>query len=312
MANFRFSLQKYNGSQTRFICPNCGRKEFVRYIDNESGEYLDDYVGRCNRIEQCGYHLSPRQYFESKGEKVQYFSSDRIPNKPRDTSFVYENLLLESLHSDIQSSNLYSFFTKYFEEGKVERTFRKYLVGVSNKWQNATIFWQVDQEMKVRAGKIMQYNPETGRRDKKKFFWIKNQTENTEMRQSFFGLHLINYFKNCKIGIVESEKTAMLCDLFFDEKIIWLATGGLEGINERKLKDLKDRELILFPDLSNQKSNNSAYAKWKTKAEILGKKLKMNIKINNYLEKFSSDFDKEKQLDLGDFIISEVRCRKAL
>lgn len=312
MTNFRFSLQKYNGSKTRFICPNCGRKEFVRYIDNESGDYLDDYVGRCNRIEQCGYHLSPRQYFESKGEKVQYSSSDRIPNKPKDPSFVDENLLLESLHSDTQSSNLFRFFVKYFEEEKVKKTFKKYLVGVSNKWENAVVFWQIDRQMKIRAGKIMQYDPETGKRDKKKFSWIKNQTENTEMRQVFFGLHLLNYYKNYKIGIVESEKTAMLCDLFFQEKILWLASGGLEGINERKMKDLTGREVILFPDLSSQKSKISAYDKWKLNAENLGKKHKMNIKINNYLELFSCDFDKEKQLDLGDFIISEIKCRKIL
>ena len=127
------------------------------------------------------------------------------------------------------------------------------------------------------------------------------------MRQVFFGLHLINYFKNYKIGIVESEKTAMLCDLFFDEKIIWLASGGMEGINETKLKDLEGREVILFPDLSTNNSKNSAYKSWKTKAETLGKRLIMNIKINNYLELFSGSSDKENQLDLGDFIINQIQ-----
>ena len=37
------------------------------------------------------------------------------------------------------------------------------------------------------------------------------------MRQVFFGLHLLELFKKYKIGIVESEKTALMCDLFFDE-----------------------------------------------------------------------------------------------
>lgn len=306
MTNFRFSLQKYNGSKTRFHCPNCGKKEFVKYIDLENNEYVDDYVGRCNRIEHCGYHFKPKQFFESKREQIPYFTSKVIKQIPKETSYIDENQLLESMYSDCNSSNLYRFFAKYFEEEDVKKVFRKYLVGVSNKWGNATIFWQVDQHMKGRAGKIMQYNSETGNRDKKKFFWIKNQSENTEMRQVFFGLHLINYFKNYKIGIVESEKTAMLCDLFFDEKIIWLASGGMEGINERKLQDLEGREAILFPDLSTTNSKNSAYKSWKTKAETLGKRLIMNIKINNYLELFSCSSDKENQLDLGDFIIKEI------
>lgn len=307
MKQFRFSLEKYNGSKTRFHCPNCGKKEFVRYIDNETGEYLNDDVGRCNRIEQCGYHFKPKQYFESKGKQFQYFTSKVIRPIPKKISYIDENQLLDSLHSDSKKSNLYRFFANYFEEEKVMKVFKKYLVGVSNKWQDAIIFWQVDQQMKVRAGKIMHYDSDTGRRDKKKFYWIKNQFKNTEMKQVFFGLHLINYFKNYKIGIVESEKTAMLCDLFFDEKIIWLASGGMEGINERKLKDLIDREVILFPDLSSKNSKNPAYKSWKTKAEILGKKIKMNIKINNYLELFSCSSDKENQLDLGDFIIKQIQ-----
>lgn len=306
MKQFRFSLQKYNGSKTRFYCPECGQKEFVRYIDLENNEFVDESVGRCNRIEQCGYHFKPKKYFENKGEQIEYFTSKFIRPILKETSYIDENQLLESLHSDNKSSNLYRFFIKYFDEEDVKKVFRKYLVGVSNKWGNATIFWQVDQHMKGRAGKIMQYNSETGNRDKKKFFWIKNQSENTEMRQVFFGLHLINYFKNYKIGIVESEKTAMLCDLFFDEKIIWLASGGMEGINERKLQDLEGREVILFPDLSTTNSKNSAYKSWKTKAETLGKRLIMNIKINNYLELFSCSSDKENQLDLGDFIIKEI------
>ncbi len=306
MTNYRFSLEKYNGSKTRFHCPNCGKKEFVRYVDLENGKYLADSVGRCNRIEQCGYHFKPKQYFDNKGEQIQYFTPKVIRQNPKETSFINENQLLESLHFKHRSSNLYRFFAKYFEEEKVKATFRKYLIGVSNKWEDATIFWQVDQQMKVRSGKIMQYDSVTGRRDKKKFFWIKNQSENTEMRQVFFGLHLLHYFKNHKIGIVESEKTAMLCDLFFDEKIIWLASGGMEGINETKLKDLEGREVILFPDLSTNNSKNSAYKSWKTKAETLGKRLIMNIKINNYLELFSCSSDKENQLDLGDFIIKEI------
>lgn len=307
MNNFRFSLQKYNGSKTRFYCPECGQKEFVRYIDLENNEYVDESVGRCNRIEQCGYHFKPKQFFESKGEQIQYLTSKLYHQILKETSFIDEDQLLKSLHSECNLSNLYRFFAKYFEEEKVKKVFRKYLIGVSNKWQCATIFWQVDQQMKVRSGKIMHYDSDTGRRDKKKFSWIKNESETTEMQQVFFGLHLINYFKNFKIGIVESEKTAMLCDLFFDEKIIWLASGGMEGINERKMKDLIGREVILFPDLSSNNSKNPAYKSWRNKSEIFGKKLKMNIKMNNYLELFSCDSDKENQLDLGDFIIKQIQ-----
>jgi hypothetical protein len=54
-------LEKYEGSQTRFICPSCQdkRKTFVRYIDTETGNYLPEDFGRCNRLEKCGYHKKP-------------------------------------------------------------------------------------------------------------------------------------------------------------------------------------------------------------------------------------------------------------
>ena len=52
------------------------------------------------------------------------------------------------------------------------------------------------------------------------------------------------------------------------------------GINERKLDDLSDREIILFPDLSANNSKINAYDEWKSKAEFYGNKLNIEIKIN--------------------------------
>lgn len=307
MKQFKFSLEKYHGTSSRHICPNCGKKEFVRYVNNETEEYLEEYVGKCNRIEKCGYHYSPKQYFDDKGEKVQFFTRKNVHVEKKSTYYYNEKLVLGSLHSDTKKSNLYQFLIQYFHEEKVKNTLKKYLVGVSNFWQDAVIFWQIDRDFKVRSGKVMQYDLITGKRDKTKHFWIKKENSDKEMRQVFFGLHLLELFKNYKIGIVESEKTALMCDLFFDEKIIWLASGGLMGINERKLQDLSEREIILFPDLSADNSKINAYEEWKSKAEFYGNKLNIEIKINQFLNQFSSISDRENQADLADFILKDLR-----
>ena len=53
-----------NGREYR-ICPRCGAKKFTCYIDVDTGLPLADYVGRCERINSCGYHYPPREYFKS-------------------------------------------------------------------------------------------------------------------------------------------------------------------------------------------------------------------------------------------------------
>jgi hypothetical protein len=65
-SSYRYQLEKYRGRSTRYVCPQCHRKgSFTRYIDtHNNNEYISDNVGKCNRLDKCGYHYTPRQYFE--------------------------------------------------------------------------------------------------------------------------------------------------------------------------------------------------------------------------------------------------------
>ena len=65
MTQYRYQLEKYRGRSTRHVCPQCGRKNvFTRYIDTENNNtYINDNVGKCNRLDKCGYHYTPHQYF---------------------------------------------------------------------------------------------------------------------------------------------------------------------------------------------------------------------------------------------------------
>ena len=46
---------------------------------------------------------------------------------------------------------------------------KRYKVGTSKYWDGATVFWQTDNQNKVRTGKIMLYNSETGKRIKEPY-----------------------------------------------------------------------------------------------------------------------------------------------
>lgn len=312
MSNYRFSLEKYSGPNSRYTCPNCKRKrEFVRYIDTITMEHIANHVGKCNRLDKCGHHYSPKDYF--KHNKLNYKATPiRRTFKQDNPTYYYDRALVtESIHSENRVSNLYSFLITYFPKDSVMQTLNKYFVGVSNKLLGAVIFWQIDTENRVRAGKVMQYNKNTGKRSKGYINWIKKPPgNNSKMRQCFFGAHLLKDDLNCRVAIVESEKTALICNLYFDEdedeKFIWIATGGLQGLNEEGFKDLIGREVILFPDLSAIDTKNKAISIWAKKGKEIGKKLKIDIKLNMHLEKIATDEQRENQEDIADFIIRKL------
>ena len=63
--NYRYQLERYRGRGSRYTSPQCGRKQsFTRYIDTYNNNiYINDNVGKCNRLDKCGYHYTPKQYF---------------------------------------------------------------------------------------------------------------------------------------------------------------------------------------------------------------------------------------------------------
>ena len=305
MSNFRYSLEKYSNSSQKVRCPNCGAKrKFVRYIDSATGEILNEKVGKCERINNCGYHLKPREYFKKYSIKPEFKKIEPRVEKPicfHDFSDVIKS---NRYH---KKTHLYEFLKQYFSEDIILKTFQKYYVGFSNKFNNSTVFWQIDQRGNVRSGKYMKYNPKTGKRDKSKFYWSK-VPKGYQRKQCFYGLHLTRENSmRTPIGLVESEKTALICDMFFDDKIIWLASGGMRNLNIEKFKSLENTTVILFPDLSNREAEVSTFDYWEDFARQVKKHLNIDFKINNYLERVSSEFEKELQLDLADFIIKELR-----
>ena len=74
-----YSLQKYKGTATRHTSPNSGdRHSFVSYVD-ENTVTLHPSVGRCNHESGCGYHYTPKEYFQEHPEHrtTNDFSFDR-------------------------------------------------------------------------------------------------------------------------------------------------------------------------------------------------------------------------------------------
>ncbi|GAA4276712.1 DUF6371 domain-containing protein [Aquimarina mytili] len=298
--NYRYTLQSYSGIKSRFRCPNCHKtNKFSRYIDTETNEYIHEIVGRCNREIKCGYHYTPKQYFgDHHFEVIPKRTKIIVSNiKENPTSTIQKAILTQSLKKDAPN-NFLEYLGAIFDTETVNKLKTKYHIGTSKKWKGATVFWQMDCEGKIRSGKVMLYNVNTGKRIKKPYHhitWVHRimKISNYTLKQCFFGEHLLKATTN-PIAIVESEKTAIIASVFLPE-FTWIASGSLSNLNHEKTKILKDRQVILFPDLGG-------YDKWKEK--ILKLCPDADYQISDLLERKASDKQRELGLDVADYLLA--------
>lgn len=284
---------KLDNSSKKFICPNCNKRRFVRYVEVETNQYLDESLGRCDRESSCGYFKKPERgnAFFKKND----FQKENINS----VSFHNSNLVEQSL-KHYKKNNFYNYLTSVFSSEKIDEVFFKYKVGTSKAWNGATVFWQIDENNKIRGGKIILFNKDTCNRIKEPYShvnWAHNKLnlKNFVLKQCLFGLHLNTSSKT--IALVESEKTAIIMSLFLPE-YVWMSTGGKQNFNKELLLPLKLREIIAFPD-------KSEFNDWQKKANDLNK-IGFKIKVSDYVEKL----DFESGTDLADIYL-EINQRSS-
>lgn len=313
MNNSRYQLEPYKSPANRYRCPNpaCLRPhEFTRYIDVETGLHLADDVGKCNREDKCGYHKTPREYFRENPKTGPEFRGMIVAKPfyqtPRGPTDYLPGHLVEATHRQFQRNNLFQFFTKQIGEKNAKKLFDTYKAGTAKHWPGATAFWQIDELNRARQCKVMQYNPDTGKRVKGQNSFIAFMGKrvlnkpDANLQQCLFGTHILPRRPLAPVAIVESEKTAMYCAYYFPD-FVWLATGGKQGCkwtDRAVLAPLMDRTIILFPDLK-------ATADWKIKADKIGAIIRCKIVVSDYLENMATEQQRADGLDIMDFHMME-------
>lgn len=308
-------LQPYKGISTRHQCPSCETKNtFTYYLDGNTNEIIHPKVGRCERESKCGYHYTPKQFFIDNPARndTKYLSSQNstpmikkvIPPQPMDViPFKYV------MESASYKSDFVRFLCEFMTIEQMTSIGENYALGATKSKE--VIFWQIDTQGKVRTGKIMQYNPSTGKRIKHEsgaIDWVHNKLkksgilpEDFNRQQCFFGEHLLKIYPDKPVGIVEGEKSAIIASAFMPN-IIWLATGGLNNLSVQKCSVFAGRDVVLYPDLG-------AFEKWSAKAFEIRKSCNCRISVSKLLEKIATPEDKEKGLDIADYLIKQ-HCSK--
>ena len=301
MRGFRYRLEPYNGMKTRFCCPKCGKQNvFTKYIDTDKNEYLNDSVGCCSRIIKCGYHYKPKEYFldnniPSNTIFKKYISFDKKPKL--EISYIDIEIMKKSI-APKESNFFIDYLVSLWDLETASFLAEKYNIGTSKYWNGATVFWQKDKEGKVRSGKIMLYNAVNGKRVKKPFNYINwahkvLKLENFNLKQCYFGEHLLIEDKSKPVAIVESEKTAIISSIYLPE-FIWLACGSVNNLNASKTKCLKGRSVVLFPDLK-------CFDIWNDKIPKLTNLAR--FRVSTLLRDNATETEKNMGLDLADYLI---------
>ena len=313
MENHRFILERYKGQRTRYTCPACNIKsEFARYFDTENKYTFPDHVGRCNRESSCGYHYTPKQFFDDNPDErnvamngngqAQAWNVPQMPQQPEKTIDYFDERTMLATMAQYERNSFVNALRTVFDAEQIGNIIERYKLGTTKS--GAVVFWQVDTLGRVRYGKAMHYLPDLHRDKSKHPVGVHSLMgkPNFNHRQCFFGEHLLSLpeNKNKAIAIVESEKSACICSEAMPN-YIWLATGGKNGVkwtDKNVWAYLQGRKVILFPDVD-------AHQQWAEKAAIF-RAFGIDVSVYDGLLKVAPGT----QDDIADHIIMDLIQKK--
>jgi hypothetical protein len=131
-------------------------------------------------------------------------------------------------------------------------------IGIHNRQQSEIVFWYRNYEGKVLRGKAMRYTSDGFKRCKGEEEFTKYLGEKGTSIP-FWNEELIPLSGNVDIILVESEKSAAYA-LEMIRGFLWLATGGVTGASDDKIKPVVDllHGRRVFTMFDNDEAGNKA------------------------------------------------------
>jgi hypothetical protein len=337
MNKHRYTLDK---SSKKHLCPDCEKKRFVRFIDTETGEYLPDHYGRCDKGDghyfknpySDGYAKAIQE--QEKGNRLELPKPQRkkvIPQPTPEPVFFDFETFKETLQPERYEKNTFIqnlFFRVQFpfEVNEVTKVIQLYRLGtVANGYRaGANTFPFIDLKGNVRAIQVKQFdkqNHTTGtdflhsiiekhhtKNNKPLPEWLEAYTKQEKRISCLFGEHLLSKYQSNPVALVEAPKTAVYGSLYFGlpetpESLIWLAVYNKSSFSFDKLKALQGRFVYVFPDLSK---DGNTFKEWETKAKEYESRMPgTKFIFSDLLEQLAPERDKSEGNDLADYLIKQ-------
>ncbi len=316
MKDYRYQLDR---SSKKYICPSCGKMRFVRFIDTSTGKLADEQFGRCDREVNCGYFLIPSQ--PVTGVEFKNSSNNQPIQPPPDIPLEEMRATL----SRYEGNNFALYLSDLLGLTKANQLIARYYIGTSShKWAGATVFWFIDYHGRIRCGQVKLFNHDghtakiEGPDDEQRScttwihcvldreykdkaqpapLWLQSYLEYSGTRiNCLFGEHLLKLEPTKPVAIVEAPATAIVASAYLPE-FVWLASGSLSYLTKERCKALKNRDVVVFPDISK---DGRAFNLWSEKAKEISSYAR--VTVSDYLEIRTTLHEKRMGLDLRDFV----------
>lgn len=206
-STYRYQFEKKG--QVKGDCPACGHKRVFRYYEGLPREF-----GKCERLNNCGYHNKPNSDVQQK----------EIPAPPP------PKMVLDICPVQIQNWAEYKTpFHSYCQKLGVPLEHLAYW-GIGQKGY-FTVFTHRDEKGIAKNAKFIKYTEGGGRDKKFEAFYMKS-LKTSEYKVPLFGTQFLAGSKKV-VCLVESEKTAVIASWFYPN-FDWVACGANTGLSEEK------------------------------------------------------------------------------
>lgn len=337
--DYRFTLVKYSGKNSRCTCPSCGRPRcFTRYVDTHTHQLIPEQYGICDRADQCGYRLSPYEkgrFGQSYADQIRehkpaiaWHDHKPTPPPPAPLGIIPEEIARQTM-TNYQHNHFVRLLERLYGGTTADELIQRFQIGTSSYWPGATVFWQRDELGRTRAGQVVLFD-ETGHTVKQSQAdgtkhrctnWVHKALEKAHHKQGrelpewlrlylrpevakspcLYGLgQLTQSPAELPVALTEAPKTAILATPYMPA-FLWMAVGSLTNLTVARLAPIKARRIVLFPDAS---TNGRAYQLWADKAAEL-RAQGFDITVSDFLETTCTEQQKADGYDLADLVLTD-------
>jgi len=339
------TLSRYIDSHTGELLPaeygRCDRED-------KCGYFLSPYdKGSSGMSYADGIYGQARNHYTSSTSLVSDRYLTRIPVATTAIKLLNEQTgqpLIYTIPDEVfrktighyDRNNLATLLHKHFGQSKADGLLKRFLIGTSSAcWPGAAVFWYIDEHHRVRGGQVVLFGQDghtvkkfnekgvhqrctswahttlTKVYEKRKEplpTWLIEYNNKAPRSPIPFGLHqLSTSSKNQPIALVESPKTAIVCSGYYPE-FIWLAIGSKSYLKGWRLDALRNRKIVLFPDLNAYddivtKEGKTIKGWFSTANELRDSGFQVNV--SDLLEKNATAEQRQQGLDLADYLLEQ-------